>query len=150
MNMKNTAAVEKMESILASAKTETGAVIAVLMVAYEAGRYRRSESTWRKAPAQCSIYMGLLKNMCLGKDFKSAAMLADAWQAGYNDEHHRLTATATYRNTRWTRRDYECTNVVACVASVAPGAEWVECDESALDSLDHLYTQAGVKYYGYL
>ena len=56
----------------------------------------------------------------------------------------------TYRNTRFTARDYECTNVVACVADAAPAAFWQPADESILSGLTKLYVEAGVTYYGYL
>jgi len=55
-----------------------------------------------------------------------------------------------YRNTKFTTRNYECTNVVACIADAAPAAHWEACDESILDGLTKLYTQAGVAYYGHL
>lgn len=56
----------------------------------------------------------------------------------------------TYRNTKFTRRDYECTNIVACVAVTAPAANWEPADESILSGLTKLYTQGGVTYYGHL
>ena len=56
----------------------------------------------------------------------------------------------TYRNTKFTTRDYECTNIVACVSAAAPAAFWEAADESILSGLTKLYTQAGVTYYGYL
>ena len=56
----------------------------------------------------------------------------------------------TFKNTKPTKRDYECTNVVACSAESAPSADWVECDESVLANLSPLYTQAGVRYFGWL
>jgi hypothetical protein len=30
----------------------------------------------------------------------------------------------TFRNTKFTKRDYETTNIVACVADAAPGDNW--------------------------
>ena len=56
----------------------------------------------------------------------------------------------TFRNTKFTKRDYETTNIVACVADAAPGDNWELADGSALLGLEHLYTQAGVRYYGYI
>ncbi len=56
----------------------------------------------------------------------------------------------TFRNTSWTRRDYECTNIVACQAIAAPGPQWVEADASILGGLDQLHRQAGVTYWGHL
>lgn len=56
----------------------------------------------------------------------------------------------TFRNTKFTKRDYETTNIVACVADAAPGKNWEPASASALVGLQHLYTQAGVRYYGYL
>jgi hypothetical protein len=55
-----------------------------------------------------------------------------------------------YRNKKFTARDYECTNVVACVADAAPAANWEPTDASILTGLTKLYTQAGVTYYGHL
>jgi hypothetical protein len=56
----------------------------------------------------------------------------------------------TYRNTGYAKRDYETTNVVACVAEVAPGSNWEPADESILSGLESLWVQDGVRYYGYL
>lgn len=55
-----------------------------------------------------------------------------------------------FRNTKFTKRDYETTNIVACVAESAPGDHWQTADDSSLVDLQHLYTQAGVRYYGYV
>ncbi len=56
----------------------------------------------------------------------------------------------TFRNASWIRRDYDCTNIVACVAESAPRPCYVECDESILTGLDRICTIDGVTYYGYL
>jgi hypothetical protein len=58
--------------------------------------------------------------------------------------------TNVYRNTNWTKRDYETQNVVACVATEAPGANWTSADEEFLDGLTMLFRQSDVFYYGYL
>lgn len=62
---------------------------------------------------------------------------------------------STFRNKNWTKRDYECTNVVACVAEKAPGDNWVPCDPYYLDQIisrgaQQLEICAGVRYYGWL
>lgn len=56
----------------------------------------------------------------------------------------------TFKNKNFTKRDYECTNVVACVAENAPDDNWIECDEEILNGLDRIHTIAGACYYGYL
>jgi hypothetical protein len=56
----------------------------------------------------------------------------------------------TFRNIHSTKRDYECTNVVACTAEQAPNENWVEADDSILAPLDMLCIERGVTYYGYL
>jgi hypothetical protein len=54
-------------------------------------------------------------------------------------------------NTKFTKRDYEATNIVACMAEKAPNANWVPSDRAeTLQGLTHLWTEAGVQYYGYL
>ena len=55
-----------------------------------------------------------------------------------------------YKNTEFTKRNNEITNIVACRAENAPSSIYSLSDESILGSLKHLYTQAGVQYYGYL
>ena len=55
-----------------------------------------------------------------------------------------------YRNTKFTKRDYECSNVVACEAESAPGPQWELSDVSAVRGLGHLWTVAGVRYWGWL
>jgi hypothetical protein len=56
----------------------------------------------------------------------------------------------TFRNTNYIKRDYETTNVVACVAAAAPGPNWEPADESVLSGLQSLWLANGVRYYGYL
>jgi len=66
-----------------------------------------------------------------------------------------------FMNKNFTRRDYECTNVVACIADVAPSADWIECDETRFtgvnmcgrrfaEPLMQLWTERGVQYWGWL
>lgn len=56
----------------------------------------------------------------------------------------------TFRNTKFSTRNYDCTNVVACVAAVAPADHWEIADNTILAGLTKLYTSAGVTYYGHL
>lgn len=56
----------------------------------------------------------------------------------------------TFRNANWTKRDYECTNVVACKAATAPSVNWEPCSGTVLDGLTKLHSEAGVEYWGYL
>lgn len=60
----------------------------------------------------------------------------------------------TYRNKYFTKRNYECQNLVACVAETAPATaddRWVLDVGSTVNvkALDRLYVQAGVTYYGH-
>lgn len=61
----------------------------------------------------------------------------------------------TFKNKHFTKRDYECTNIVACVSDKPIeageyGEVYVPADDSILNGLTMLYIQAGVQYYGYL
>ena len=56
----------------------------------------------------------------------------------------------TFKNIHFVKRDYECTNLVACVGESAPDANWVECDPSVLDGLNQLWIERSVRYFGYL
>lgn len=64
----------------------------------------------------------------------------------------------TYRNARFTKRDYECTNIVAIVAEKLPirfqGGDWVEADASATKGLTFLGAEYSngerFELYGYL
>lgn len=56
----------------------------------------------------------------------------------------------TFRNKNFTKRDYECTNIVACVAWEAPGENWTSCDDGILKGLTKLYREGDVSYYGYM
>ena len=58
----------------------------------------------------------------------------------------------TYKNVNFKKRDYECTNVVFCQSETAPNENWVECDESEIESTTakQLYAQNGVRYFGWL
>ena len=61
----------------------------------------------------------------------------------------------TFRNGNWTKRNYECTNVVACEAEAAPGDNWVPVDSAYVEAILNrggcqLEICAGVRYYGWL
>jgi hypothetical protein len=56
----------------------------------------------------------------------------------------------TFKNKNFTKRDYECTNVVACQAEKPPDENWIECSEEILEKLTSLQIVAGVRYFGYL
>lgn len=54
-----------------------------------------------------------------------------------------------FRNRHYTRRDYEATNVIACVAAKAPSDMWEPCDSSILQGLTQLdleYTDNGMAF----
>jgi len=55
-----------------------------------------------------------------------------------------------FLNSAFERRNYEVTNVVACLAEVAPGPQWVECDETILARLSPLWIQNNVRYFGWI
>lgn len=57
-----------------------------------------------------------------------------------------------FKNRLWNKRDYDCTNVIFCEAKEAPGPQWDLSTTEYAESLkvNHLYTQAGIKYFGYL
>ena len=65
---------------------------------------------------------------------------------------------ATFANANFTKRNYDCTNVVAAVAEQAPSFGfsghpadyWVEADDSILNGLTKLGSVAGVTFYGYM
>lgn len=64
-----------------------------------------------------------------------------------------------WRNTNFTKRNYECTNVVFATTNEGgspQGNGWEDCGEHMPDDLANLphcqmlYAQSGVRYYGYL
>ena len=57
----------------------------------------------------------------------------------------------TFKNTNFTKRNYECTNVVFCQAETAPDANWVECEGATSMALhmfkvSHLYLTAVLRF----
>jgi hypothetical protein len=59
--------------------------------------------------------------------------------------------TQVFLNRNYKKRDYECTNIVACVADDAPNENYVPANGSqVLQELTKLWIQGGVEYYGYL
>lgn len=58
----------------------------------------------------------------------------------------------TFKNKNFIKRDYKCTNLVFCQSETAPSADWTEVDDLELDlsGCNHLYTQAGTRFYGWL
>ena len=55
-----------------------------------------------------------------------------------------------YKNRNFTKRDYEATNIVACIADNAPNENYIEADETILNNLTPLYRENGAQYWGYL
>src|SRR5580692_8094028 len=52
-----------------------------------------------------------------------------------------------FRNKHFTKRDYESTNIVACMAESAPDENWTPANEpQVLNGLTYLWTEAGVQY----
>lgn len=58
----------------------------------------------------------------------------------------------TFKNINYKKRNQESTNIVFCQSVSAPNTNWIECDEIEIELLkcNHLYTQDGVRYFGYL
>lgn len=58
----------------------------------------------------------------------------------------------TYKNKKFTKRDYDTTNVVFCQSIEPPDENWDKCHVREIDLLrcTQLYIQAGIKYFGYL
>ncbi len=58
----------------------------------------------------------------------------------------------TFKNINFTKRNYECTNIVFCQAETAPDENWVECEEIEIElaKCDQLHKQADVRYFGYM
>lgn len=69
-----------------------------------------------------------------------------------------------FKNAKFVKRDYECTNIVAAVADAPPTTspngyvygpgDWELCEMSELQGLDHIVTvglgMQAVVFYGYL
>lgn len=60
------------------------------------------------------------------------------------------TQIKTFRNTKFIKRNYECSNVAACQAEVSPGPQWEECDESLIANMQKLWITGDVRYFGWL
>jgi len=60
-----------------------------------------------------------------------------------------------FRNKNFVKREYECTNIVACIAENPPNENYVETTHEELNGnlsspLVPLWIENGVQYYGYL
>ena len=66
------------------------------------------------------------------------------------------TGVTRFIHKNWAgKRDYECTNICACIAENSPGEQWRECLAKEWDALEAkgmgmLWKEAGVQYYGWL
>lgn len=56
----------------------------------------------------------------------------------------------TYKNKNFTKRNYECTNVIACQGEQAPNENYVLTDDSILKGLTPLWIENNVRYFGHL
>lgn len=56
----------------------------------------------------------------------------------------------TFKNIHFTKRNYECTNIVACVGEQAPDENYVQADPRILEGLQQLWIQNNVRFFGYL
>ena len=67
-----------------------------------------------------------------------------------------MATVKTFKNKNFTKRNYECTNIVFCQSTVAPDANWVKCKTSEISEMRcgqiELRTVNGVdvRYFGYL
>lgn len=60
---------------------------------------------------------------------------------------------ATFKNKNFVKRDYEATNVVACVADEAPASpdgRWVASHDALVVGLTPLWIESGVQYFGHM
>lgn len=62
---------------------------------------------------------------------------------------------AMFRNKNFTKRDYDCTNVVACESEFAPNENYVltsheELNSMLKSSIQPLFIENGVQFYGYM
>ena len=58
----------------------------------------------------------------------------------------------TFKNKNFTKRDYEATNVVYCIAEKAPSDEWIETSVNEIynSKCNQLYRENDVVYFGWL
>jgi hypothetical protein len=56
----------------------------------------------------------------------------------------------TFKNKNFTKRDYECSNLVYFVADVAPNDMWEPTSESISETMVQIYRIGDVRYYGWL
>ncbi len=66
-------------------------------------------------------------------------------------------AMKTYRNANFTKRNYDCTNVVMCQTEGNPKEQgdmrninWTETEEAVPANMTQLWVCQGVRYFGYL
>jgi hypothetical protein len=57
-----------------------------------------------------------------------------------------------FKNKNFTKRNYECKNIVFCKGEIAPNDNWIECDEMEIDLMGagSLYIENNVRYFGFL
>lgn len=67
-----------------------------------------------------------------------------------NEANAKAETMKTFKNQKFLLKGFQATNVIACQAESAPSADWIECDSADVEGLDHLYTIAGVRYFGSL
>ena len=65
-----------------------------------------------------------------------------------------MASLKVFRNKNWTKRDYECSNVAACIAFSAPTPAYIECEPSFISNMQQLWIETvnGVdcRFYGWL
>ena len=66
----------------------------------------------------------------------------------------RIKGFKPYRNTKWTKRDYECTNVAACVSTAPPTPDYQVVNEEYLNGMQQLWVETinghETRFYGWL
>lgn len=55
-----------------------------------------------------------------------------------------------YKNKHFVKRDYECTNVVACKSTQPPNDNYIEAAPEILNNLTPLWIENGIEYYGFM
>ena len=74
-----------------------------------------------------------------------------AYEAMSEGDREQFTVK-TFKNKSFTKRNYECTNVVFCQGIIAPNDYYVECAEAEMmaTTVGPLWIESGVRFFGWM
>lgn len=113
---------------------------------YDLAEYFMPKNSAEHREALAEHIQGCIEDWLIGFNDVAEASSPKEGQKTYMD----TSGLNTYRNRNFVKRDYECTNVVYCLAPSAPSEEWVISQDAIPASMRMLERRGDALFYGWM